>query len=364
VFTWSQFISLVLSILTDAQPSDETFTIAVAEYVKAKTAREYDRDVARHDSYWRGYLQQRDRLVGYQYSNPGLAAQNSITWAAQPNNNDTLTVGTKVYTFVNALTNIDGQILIGPIAQASVINAAAAINRAAGAGILYSSGMSPNLAGVTASASNLTLTVSASIPGVAGNSIAVASSGVAQWLQATLVGGSDSPLFAAVNNLISVDSNRQGATSFIQEMIRQAQLDISNRSRQIVEYIRLGVIDLQTAVPMYRVGQSKIYTIDDFTLVGCASQANMSEGAQITDAYYQQLTSSVTAVNIVNEGEGYTVANVNFSGDGQNAAGEAIISHGKIIGVQMTMFGYGYTECTVTITGDGTGATAVAVLNA
>ena len=39
----------------------------------------------------------------------------------------------------------------------------------------------------------------------------------------------------------------------------------------------------------------------------------MPEGAQITDGYYRQLTSSVTGVSMVNEGSGYTVANISFS---------------------------------------------------
>lgn len=244
MFSWTTFQSLVLQILTDAIPSDTTFEIACADFVKAKMARDFDRQIDRHDSYWKSYMQQRDRLVGYKYA------------------------------------------------------------------------------------------------------------------------GTSATLATNVNVLLGVDGGRQGAAAFIASMLTQAQLDIQNRSAQILEYIRLGIIDLQTMVPMYRIGQSTIFTVDDLILVGAASQGLMPEGAQITDGYYKQLTSSVTAVDMVNEGQNYTVANINFTGDGQNAAGLPIISHGKIIGVQMTMWGFGYTTCTISITGDGTGATAVAVLNA
>lgn len=364
MFTWSEFQSLVLSILTDAEPSDETFSIACAEYVKAKMAREFDRSIERHDSYWKSYLQQRDRLVGYQYSNNGQTAQASITWTGQPANGNTITIAGKVYTFVNALTGVNGQVLISPVAaQGSIINLAAAINLAAGSGILYSSTTIPG-GSVTAVANALTLTVSALNPGAAGNAIAVASSGTPQWSAATLLGGSDSPLVAAVNAMLVNDANRQGAAAYFTSMLGQAQLDIQNRSRQILEYLRLGIIDIQTYVPMYRVGQSQVFTVDDFTLVGAASQGQMPEGAQIRDGFFKQLTSGITVVNMVNEGSSYTVANIAFNGDGQGAAGTAIISHGKIIGVQMTMWGWNYTYCTISITGDGTGATAVAVLNA
>jgi len=130
-----------------------------------------------------------------------------------------------------------------------------------------------------------------------------------------------------------------------------------------MEFIRLGVIDLQSRVEMYRVGQSTIFNTEDFTLLGAASQGNMPEGAQITDAYFRQITSGVTGCNMLTEGMNYTVANVSFSGDGSGAVGTPVISNGKIIGIQMTAFGFGYTNCTAIITGDGTGATCQPLLN-
>lgn len=362
MYTWAQFQALVLSILTDSNPSDEVFTIACAEYVKAKCAREFDRSIERHDSYWKDYIVQRDRLVGYRYSNNGTSAQASITFLSQPNNGDTVSVNGKTYTFQTVLTNVDGNVAIGSSVPLSVVNILAAIGLLGGAGTAYAASMSGNYA-VTPFGSGSTLTVQAVNPGAAGNAITVAATGAASWSSVTLTGGTDSPLISAVNTLITIDANRQGAAAFVAAMLQQAQLDIQNRSNQILEFIRLGIIDLQTSVPLYRVGQSTIYTVTDLTLVGAASQGTMPEGAQITDGYYKQLTSSVTGVDMVNEGSGYTVANVSFIGDGQNASGTAVISHSKIIGVQMTMFGYGYTVCTVAITGDGTGAEAIALLN-
>jgi len=224
VYTWSQFQNLVLSILTDTVPSDDVFTLACAEYVKAKAAREYDRSLERHDSYWKSYIGLRDRLVGYQYFPGSTNAQSSITWTGQPAVNDTITIAGKVYTFVSVLTGVDGQVLIGALPQGTIISLAAAINLAAGAGILYSPAMSRNNS-VSASASNLTLTATAlgstaGVSGAAGNAITVASSGTAQWASPTLTGGSDAPLVAQVNSLISIDANRAGATQFVSLMLK------------------------------------------------------------------------------------------------------------------------------------------------
>jgi hypothetical protein len=88
--------------------------------------------------------------------------------------NDTVTIGTQVYTFVSSLT-APYQVLIGVSAAATAANFVAAVNGAAGEGTTYSTGTAANTQ-VTASLSGTTVTVTAIDPGIGGNSISIAAS--------------------------------------------------------------------------------------------------------------------------------------------------------------------------------------------
>jgi len=65
------------------------------------------------------------------------AGSGTLTLTGQPLNTETVTIGTKVYTFQTTLTNVDGNVLIGASASDSLDNLIAAINLDAGAGTLY-----------------------------------------------------------------------------------------------------------------------------------------------------------------------------------------------------------------------------------
>ena len=75
-------------------------------------------------------------------------------------------------------------------------------------------------------------------------------------------------------------------------------------------------------------------------------------------------TFPITAIQVLDQGSGYSSATVNISGGGgTGATGSATIAGGKVTGITLTAAGTGYTyQPTVTITGDGTGATAFATL--
>lgn len=64
-------------------------------------------------------------------------ARGVYTLTGQPLNNETITIGSKVYTFQTVLTNVDGNVLIGADASESLDNWAAAMNLSAGAGSTY-----------------------------------------------------------------------------------------------------------------------------------------------------------------------------------------------------------------------------------
>ena len=63
--TYLEFKRIVYSLIVDDDPSDEGAALAGAEYVKAKIAREVDKDLLLHKSYWESYQDQRLSLLGY-----------------------------------------------------------------------------------------------------------------------------------------------------------------------------------------------------------------------------------------------------------------------------------------------------------
>lgn len=73
-----------------------------------------------------------------------VTAAGTLTLSANVGNNETVTIGTKVYTFQTALTDVDGNVLIGAAATNSIDNLIAAINLAAGAGTTYATSTTAN----------------------------------------------------------------------------------------------------------------------------------------------------------------------------------------------------------------------------
>ena len=68
----------------------------------------------------------------------GLAEATALlTVSGQPADTNTVTVNGKVYTFQTTLTNVDGNVLIGATVNDSIFNLMSAINLDAGAGTLY-----------------------------------------------------------------------------------------------------------------------------------------------------------------------------------------------------------------------------------
>jgi len=77
-------------------------------------------------------------------------AVGTLTLGAQMTDTETVTIGTKVYSFQTTLTDVDGNVLIGIDASASINNLIAAVNLATGAGTTYAASMTENDAGVFA----------------------------------------------------------------------------------------------------------------------------------------------------------------------------------------------------------------------
>jgi hypothetical protein len=139
----------------------------------------------------------------------GARASGTLTATANFANGETVTTGTKTYTFQTVLTNVDGNVLIGGSLAASLSNIAAAINLGAGSGTVYAAATTANTF-VYAVAGATTLLVTALQAGAAANATATTETAAnASFGAATLTGGSDTANYVVLapfqlpNNLIA-----------------------------------------------------------------------------------------------------------------------------------------------------------------
>lgn len=120
------------------------------------------------------------------------AATGTLTSSGNFTDTQTVTIGSKVYTFQASLTNADGNVLIGADRTASHANLKAAINLEAGAGTTYATAMTLHPTVEATSATATTTVVRAKTKGTAGNSLASTETQTnAAWGAATLAGGLD-----------------------------------------------------------------------------------------------------------------------------------------------------------------------------
>jgi hypothetical protein len=118
------------------------------------------------------------------------AATGTLTGTANFANTETVTIGSKTYTFQTTLTNVDGNVLIGGTLAGSLSNLQAAINLGAGSGTVYAAATTIHPTVYASSITSTTLVATAKSQGSAGNSIATTeTAATASWGGATLSGG-------------------------------------------------------------------------------------------------------------------------------------------------------------------------------
>jgi hypothetical protein len=118
------------------------------------------------------------------------AATGTLTLTGNPADTQTVTIGAKTYTFQAVLTNVDGNVLIGANAAATIVNLVAAIMLGAGAGTGYAAATTAHPTVTAVDGAGDTVVVTAITPGSAGNSIASTETmDNASWGGATLSGG-------------------------------------------------------------------------------------------------------------------------------------------------------------------------------
>jgi hypothetical protein len=138
-----------------------------------------------------------------------VAATETLTLALNVADTETVTIDTKVYTFQTTLTNVDGNVLIGATASASLDNLIAAITLGVGAGSTYAAVMTEHPTVTAVAGAGDTMDATAKDIGTAGNAIATTETlaGVGnQWGGATLSGGTASRVIAVAENLVDETS--------------------------------------------------------------------------------------------------------------------------------------------------------------
>ncbi len=119
-----------------------------------------------------------------------VAASGVLTLTGLPLDTETVTIGTKVYTFQTVLTNVDGNVLIGATASDSLDNLIAAITLGAGSGTLYAAATTLHPTVTAAAGAGDTMDATAKVDGTAGNTIATTETLTnGSWGAATLTGG-------------------------------------------------------------------------------------------------------------------------------------------------------------------------------
>jgi hypothetical protein len=105
--------------------------------------------------------------------------------------NETVTIDTKVYTFQPVLTNVDGNVLIGASAAATIVNLVAAVTLGSGSGTLYAADMVTHPTATAADGTGDTIDVTALVAGLAGNVDTTETMTNGSFANATLINGTD-----------------------------------------------------------------------------------------------------------------------------------------------------------------------------
>lgn len=139
-----------------------------------------------------------------------VKAVGTLTLTGNALNTETVVIGAKTYTFQTALTNSDGNVLIGADASASIDNLIAAINLASGAGTTYAASTTRNAYVSAAAGAGDTMVVTARFAGVEGNLVTTTETLTnGSWGGATLASGSGSLTLAIEEIADSVQLNSE-----------------------------------------------------------------------------------------------------------------------------------------------------------
>jgi hypothetical protein len=133
----------------------------------------------------------------------GVNATDVLTFTGQPATTQTVTIGSKTYTFQTVLTNVDGNVFIGATFAITLANLQAALTLGAGSGSAYAAATTANTTVAWLATTPTTMSVAAILPGTTGNSLAATTTVTgATWAAATLLGGV-APVYAVFGALLA-----------------------------------------------------------------------------------------------------------------------------------------------------------------
>lgn len=133
------------------------------------------------------------RYGGGVWDPDGYVARNWLPITAVPGNNQTVTIGGRVYVFKTILTGAANEVLIGGSGGECAVNLASAIIAGDGEGVVYGDGTLAHtlVLGDAGDGSSELLEVQAILAGAAGNLIACSETLTSAWETPTLTGGAD-----------------------------------------------------------------------------------------------------------------------------------------------------------------------------
>lgn len=183
-----------------------------------------------------------------------VEASGTLTLSGNAGNTQTVTIGSKVYTFQTTLTDVDGNVLIGAAATDSIDNLIAAIVLGSGAGTLYATSTTLHPTVYATVGAGDTMLAFAKTAGTAGNSIATTETlASGSWGAATLTGGAavdrlTSRVMASLvtstgSTTSSLVLNLRGGTLRIDEL-RHMRVTVAGESRYVVSNTEAGVLTL------------------------------------------------------------------------------------------------------------------------
>lgn len=300
-------------------------------------------------------------------TDPGGRAKGTLTSNnTNVSNNDTVTIGSKVYTFKTTLTPTEGQVLRGASADASLLNLIRAINHTGMPGTDYSVAVANTQVTADAAVVAHAFSVTAINPGTAANSIATTDTATTlSWGAVTLTGGFS---YTQVPRAI-FEGDGGGALGNIMMGHPVGSITVFTRGSSYETPPTITDIGSGSGLIATAVLAFGILSIDVDTAGSNFTNATVTIGPPETGG--TQATAdpiiagdAVSSATVTLGGTGYTTGSpptVGFgSGTGTGAAGTAVIGF-AVTSVTLDTAGTAFTSFPLTVNISGGGGTGAAI---
>ena len=225
-----------------------------------------------------------------------VAATATLTNATNFIDTETVTIDGKIYTFQTALTDVNGNVLIGATVALSHENLRRAINLDGVAGTNYATSMTLHPT-VSATDTATTTIVTAKVSGTAANAIAVSqATATASWSSALLVGGAGDIVILGTGELPAQTTAAVGVVTTLGTVVAahtgtfgEFSLDEVVGSTAIGPKNLMEIVDGSTRDPILSSG-NKIYGL-------LQGESGLTDGVTITDTTTTRVQISFVKLN-------------------------------------------------------------------